>query len=157
MRIIVELAFVLITKPNDPCLLMIQFCSRNIPVNTQNITLLKPFLKIAAFTALILGMIGAFVPVLPTTPFLILAAALSYKSSPKLRKWLLEHPVFGETIENYLQNRSISTSALRKALVTLWLCLLVSIMLVQHLWVTLFLLLTGGLVTIYLLRLNRGK
>ncbi len=136
---------------------MIQFCSINIPVNTQNITLLKPFLKIAAFTALILGMIGAFVPVLPTTPFLILAAALSYKSSPKLRKWLLEHPVFGATIENYLQNRSISTSALRKALVTLWLCLLVSIMLVQHLWVTLFLLLTGGLVTIYLLRLNREK
>ncbi len=136
---------------------MIQFCSINIPVNTQNITLLKPFLKIAAFTALILGMIGAFVPVLPTTPFLILAAALSYKSSPKLRKWLLEHPVFGATIENYLQNRSISTSALRKALVTLWLCLLVSIMLVQHLWVTLFLLLTGSLVTIYLLRLNREK
>lgn len=102
-------------------------------------------------------MIGAFVPVLPTTPFLILAAALSYKSSPKLRKWLLEHPVFGATIEDYLQKRSISTTALRKALVTLWLGMLVSILLVQKLWVTVFLLLTGGLVTIYLLRLNREK
>ena len=136
---------------------MTQFYCRNIPVSFTNAILLKPFLKIAAFTALVLGMIGAFVPVLPTTPFLILAAALSYKSSPKLRKWLLEHPVFGATIEDYLQNRAISTSTLRKALITLWLCLLVSIILVQNTWVTLFLLLTGGLVTIYLLRLNRNK
>jgi len=102
-------------------------------------------------------MIGAFVPVLPTTPFLILAAALSYKSSPKLRKWLLEHPVFGATIEDYLQKRSISTAALRKALVTLWLGMLISILLVQTLWITILLLLTGGLVTLYLLRLNREK
>lgn len=114
-------------------------------------------MKIGAFIALALGMIGTFVPVLPTTPFLILAAALSYKSSPKLRKWLLEHPVFGVTIQNYLQNRTISTSALRKALVTLWLGMLVSIILVQKLWVTVLLLLTGGLVSLYLLRLNREE
>lgn len=129
----------------------------NIPVKVINDTLLKPFLKIAAFTALVLGMIGAFVPVLPTTPFLILAAALSYKSSPKLRRWLLEHPVFGATIQDYLQNRSISTTALRKALAMLWLCMLVSIWLVRNLWVTLFLLTTAGLVTMYLLRLNRKR
>lgn len=135
------------------CLLSIQ----EFPWKFLIIPLLRPFLKIAAFTAVILGMIGAFVPVLPTTPFLILAAALSYKSSPKLRKWLLEHPVFGTTIEDYLQKRSISTAALRKALVTLWLGMLVSSLLVQNLWVTIFLLLTGGLVTIYLLRLNRGN
>ena len=117
--------------------------------------MLKPFLKIGAFIALALGMIGAFIPVLPTTPFLILAAALSYKSSPKLRKWLLEHPIFGATIKNYLQNRTISRTALRKALITLWLGMLLSIILVQKLWVTVLLLLTGGLVTIYLLRLKR--
>lgn len=100
-------------------------------------------------------MIGAFVPVLPTTPFLILAAALSYKSSPRLRQWLLEHPVFGATIQDYLQKRAISTTALRKALIMLWLCMMISIWLVQNLWVTLFLLTTGGLVTTYLVRLNR--
>jgi len=100
-------------------------------------------------------MIGAFVPVLPTTPFLILAAALSYNSSPTLRRWLLEHPVFGAAIQDYLQNRSISTTALRKALVMLWLGMLISIYLVQNFWVTIFLLTTAGLVTAYLLRLNR--
>ncbi|MFN2355464.1 MAG: YbaN family protein [Desulfopila sp.] len=130
---------------------------KNIPVILTSSTLLKPFLKIAAFMALLLGMIGAFVPVLPTTPFLILAAALSYNSSPKLRRWLLEHPVFGATIQDYLQKRSISRTALRKALTMLWLCMLVSILLVQNLWITLFLITIGGMVTIYLLRLHRNE
>lgn len=116
---------------------------------------LKPFLKVAAFASLSLGLIGAFLPVLPTTPFLILAAALSYKSSPRLRRYLLEHPVFGVTIRNYLHNRAISHTALRKALITLWLGLLLSILLVQNVWVTVFLVVIGGLVTLYLLRLNR--
>jgi len=117
--------------------------------------LINILLKLAAFTSLALGLIGTLLPVLPTTPFLILAAALSCKSSPKLRRWLLEHPVFGATIRDYLQTRSISTSTLRKALLMLWLCLLISILLVQKIWIAFFLLVTGLLVSIYLLRLNR--
>ena len=117
---------------------------------------LRSIMKIAAFLCVGLGIIGAFLPVLPTTPFLILATVLSYNSSPKLRQWLLEHPVFGDTIQNYLDNRSISTTALRSALITLWLCLVVSIWLVSKLWVTITLLVIGGLVTLYLLRLKRS-
>ncbi len=116
---------------------------------------MKILLKLAAFTSLALGMIGALLPVLPTTPFLILAAALSYRSSPRLRRWLLEHPVFGATIRDYLQNRSISISTLRRALLMLWLCLLISILLVQKVWIAVFLVVTGLLVSLYLLRLNR--
>lgn len=116
---------------------------------------MKILVKLAAFTSLALGMIGTLLPVLPTTPFLILAAALSYKSSPRLRRWLLEHPVFGVTIRDYLQKRSISTSTLRRALLMLWLCLPISILLVQNVWVSVFLVLTGLLVSIYLLGLNR--
>lgn len=115
-------------------------------------------MKIGACLCIGLGVVGAFLPILPTTPFLILATVLSYNSSPKIRQWLLEHPVFGDTIQNYLQNRAITVSALRSALVTLWLCLFLSIVLVGNFLAGTALTVTGGLVTLYLLRLKRvGK
>ena len=115
----------------------------------------RALLKIGACICIGLGVIGAFLPILPTTPFLILATVLSYNSSPKIRRWLLDHPVFGDTIQNYLENRSITITALRSALVTLWLCLFVSIYLVSNIWVGTMLLVIGGLVTLYLLGLQR--
>ncbi|MFW2369148.1 MAG: YbaN family protein [Desulforhopalus sp.] len=117
--------------------------------------IVRALLKIGACICIGLGVIGAFLPILPTTPFLILATVLSYNSSPKIRRWLLEHPVFGNTIQNYLENRSITVTALRSALVTLWLCLVVSIWLISSIWVGIMLLVTGGLVSLYLLRLQR--
>jgi len=115
----------------------------------------RALLKIGACICIGLGVIGAFLPILPTTPFLILATVLSYNSSPKIKRWLLDHPVFGDTIQHYLENRSITITALRRALVTLWLCLLVSICLISNIWVTTILLVIGGLVTLYLLGLQR--
>lgn len=117
--------------------------------------LMRVVLKIGACICIGLGVIGAFLPLLPTTPFLILATLLSYNSSPKIRQWLLDHPVFGETIQNYIENRSITIPALRSALVTLWLGLLISICLVSNIWVGTLLLVIGGLVTLYLLGLQR--
>lgn len=115
----------------------------------------RTLLKICACICIALGIIGAFLPVVPTTPFLILATVLSYNSSPKIRRWLLEHPVFGDTIQNYLEDRSITVKALRSALVMLWLCLGVSTWLIGNVRVGTMLVVTGGLVTIYLLRLKR--
>lgn len=114
-------------------------------------------MKIGACICIGLGVIGAFLPVVPTTPFLILATVLSYNSSPKIRRWLLTHPVFGSTIQNYLENRSIAITTLRRALVLLWLCLGVSVWLVGSAWGKSILLVIGGLVTLYLLRLKRVR
>lgn len=115
----------------------------------------RALMKIGACICIGLGVIGTFLPILPTTPFLILATVLSYNSSPKIRRWLLEHPVFGTTIRNYLETRSISVRALRSALITLWLCLALSVWLVSSFWLGAMLLVTGGLVSRYLLGLQR--
>jgi uncharacterized membrane protein YbaN (DUF454 family) len=120
-----------------------------------NQPLVKLLTKFAAYICLVLGAIGIFLPVMPTTPFLILATILSFKSSPKLRRRLLKHPVFGSTIRNFLRNRAITTSALRVALISLWLCLIMSIWLIHNFWLTWVLVAIGLAVSFYLLSLNR--
>lgn len=58
-----------------------------------------------------IGIIGVFLPVLPTTPFMILAAALFARSSPRFEKWLLDHPRYGKPLTDWRQNGAISRPA----------------------------------------------
>ncbi len=60
--------------------------------------------------ALVVGLIGIPLPVLPTTPFLLLAAALWARSSERLLVWLLTHRRFGPPIVSYRRNGNISTA-----------------------------------------------
>ncbi len=116
----------------------------------------KLLLTSAALACVLLGLIGAVLPLLPTTPFLILATILSFNASPKLRRWLLRHPLFGPTIRNYLRHRAISRTALRNALLTLWLCIGLSCYLVASSPPLIALLLGIAIgVSIYMLRLKR--
>jgi len=63
---------------------------------------------IFGFTALILAIIGIILPLLPTVPFLLLAAFCFARSSEKIHKWLLNHPKYGPPIHNWQNSGSIS-------------------------------------------------
>ena len=64
-----------------------------------------------AYVSIGLGAIGAFLPLLPTTPFLLLAAWSAAKGSPALHRWLYEHPRFGGALIAWEQQRAVSTRA----------------------------------------------
>ncbi|OLP46508.1 YbaN family protein [Rhizobium oryziradicis] len=59
----------------------------------------------------VLGVIGIFLPLLPTTPFMILAAGLFARSSPRFERWLLDHPRFGQPLADWRKQGAISTRA----------------------------------------------
>lgn len=72
---------------------------------------MKHFYFALAWVSFVLGLIGAFLPVLPTTPFLILSAFLFSKSSPRFHVWLLSLPVAGDGIRDWNENKIIRPRA----------------------------------------------
>lgn len=74
----------------------------------------------AGILAVGLALIGIVIPVLPTTPFLLLAAACFVRSSERLYAWLIHHRVFGEHIRHYREHRAVTLQAKLVALGLLW-------------------------------------
>jgi uncharacterized protein len=67
--------------------------------------------RFAAMTALALGLLGTALPVLPTVPFLILAAWAAGKGWPRLQHWLLNHPKYGPYIRNWRERGVVPRKA----------------------------------------------
>ena len=68
-----------------------------------------------------IGSVGIFVPVLPTTPFLLLGAACFVRSSPRLHGWLLRHHRLGPYVAGFVDGGGMPARAKRVSLVVLWL------------------------------------
>jgi len=80
----------------------------------------KWFLIAVGIISVGLGLLGVFIPMLPTTPFLLLAAGCFMRSSQRLYDWLIHHKWFGEYIRNYREYRAIPLRAKVVTLVLLW-------------------------------------
>ena len=113
----------------------------------------KTILVIFGSLSLVMGITGIFLPILPTTPFLLLAAALFARSSERLYVWLINHKIFGEYIRNFREDKAISLQAKIISISTLWLFMSYSIFfIVSHRWYLQALLASIALgVTIYIL------
>ena len=86
----------------------------------------KALLLAAGTVSLAFGAIGIFLPILPTTPFLLLSAACYLRSSERMHKWLLGNRWFGEYIKNYQAGRGIPLKTKIVAMTFLWAAILYS-------------------------------
>jgi len=101
-----------------------------------------------------LAILGIFLPLLPTVPLLLLAAACFARSSQRFHSWLLQHPYLGPMIRGYLDGQGIPLKSKICAISMVWVTIPVSALLLTDLyWVKVTLLAIGCGVTIYLLRL----
>jgi len=102
--------------------------------------------------AVVGGVVGIFLPLLPTVPFLLLAVACFARSSERFHCWLVEHNHLGPLLRDYLRGAGIPLRAKRLAIVMVWISFPTSAFLfVRDFWLQLLLLATAAAVTVYLL------
>lgn len=104
--------------------------------------------------ALVIGAIGLFLPVIPTTPLILLAAACYYRGSDRLHTWILSSRWFGETIKNYQEGRGLTRDTKVWAISMMCLMILISAwFFVSSLFVRVAIICVAIGVTVYLVRL----
>lgn len=100
-----------------------------------------------------LGVIGIFLPVLPTTPFLLLAAWCFMRTSPRFYNWLVSHPKLGKYLVYYLEGKGIPLKAKIYSIVLMAIGMSFTIYWVPLIEVKILLPLVGVLVALYIVRL----
>lgn len=101
-----------------------------------------------------LGVVGMFLPLMPTTVFLLLAAYCYSRSSEKFHNWLLNNRLCGSYIRNYKSGKGISVKQKVSTILTLWLSIGISMMFVGNIWVRLMLAAIAIGVTIHLIMIK---
>ncbi len=102
---------------------------------------------------LALALVGIVVPILPTTPFLLLAAACYARASTRLYAWLLGQPTLGPIIERWRRSGSMAPGIKRRALIVVIVTFAVSIALVGDLPVRAGLAAFGAVLLLFLARI----
>ena len=111
---------------------------------------------------LVLGIIGIVLPVLPTTPFLLLAAACFSKSSKRVHNWLLNNRILGSYIRNYQEGKGMPLKVKVFTISMLWITMMITVFIFIHIfWIQVILIIIAIAVTIHISLIrpkkNRGK
>lgn len=113
---------------------------------------IKAVLLMVGWLSVVLGVIGIFLPVMPTTPFLLLAAACFMRTSPRFYHWLVGHPQLGKYIVYYLEGKGIPLKAKVYTIILMALGMGITMYWVPIIEVRIILPLIGGLVALYIVR-----
>ncbi|TDI81060.1 MAG: DUF454 domain-containing protein [Caldithrix sp.] len=133
--------------------------NENISQNSAEYTTFYRYLYlISGFLLVVIGVIGIFLPILPTTIFLILASACFVKSSPQANEWLRNHKILGTYIKNYQDKSGLTIKAKVFNVALLWIMILSSAyFFTEELFIKLLLLAIAIGVTIHLLMIKTKK
>ena len=113
----------------------------------------RAILVVVGTLSLVLGLIGIVVPVLPTTPFLLVAAACYARASTRLYGWLLGRPTFGPIVADWRRSRSLPAGVKPRALALVALTFGASILIVDEMLIRAGLAGAGPLLAVFLHRI----
>jgi len=117
----------------------------------------RAFMTTCGVLCLVLGAIGVFVPLLPTTPFVLLAAVCFSYSSRRIYGWLRRTAFFGEFITNFEEKKGIPRSLKVKSIIFVWVSLSISMFVIQALWAYILLGVIGIAITIHVLMIRTKR
>ncbi|WP_412519308.1 YbaN family protein [Staphylococcus simulans] len=104
-------------------------------------------------SAAIVGFIGIIVPLLPTTPFLLLAAVCFSRSSERFNRWLVSTKVYGEYVESFKRDRGFTLKKKFKILLSLYIVIAFSLYMLDNFYIRIALLIMVTFQTIVLFTL----
>jgi uncharacterized membrane protein YbaN (DUF454 family) len=129
-----------------------------VPMSPQLKIMYKPIFIVLGIISVALGVLGIFLPVLPTTPFLLLATALFAKSSEKLYRRLLDNKYLGNYIKDFQEHRSIKLRIKIISISMLWISITCSALFaVKILWLQILLFAIAVAVSIHILSFKTRK
>ena len=115
----------------------------------------KVLFVISGTLFLVVGVIGIFIPLLPTTPFLLLTAACYIRGSKKFYNWLIKNRWLGDYIKNYQDGKGIPLNVKIITIIILWLTIIISIILfVSNLIIQIILFFIAIGVTIHIIKIK---
>jgi len=117
--------------------------------------IIKVFFMMSGYFFLGLGIVGIFVPLLPTTPFLLLSAACFFRGSDKLYYWISHHKIFGKYVTNYHKHKAIPKRAKIFSITLLWITIISSAtFFIPLFWVKIMIFIVAIVVTIHIVSLR---
>ena len=126
-------------------------------MNKTSNKILKLILIITGSLFVVIGIIGIFIPLLPTTPFLLLAAALFARSSEKFYMLITNNKWFGAYIKDYNEGKGIRLKVKISAIIILWISIIISVLFLKLLILKLSLMFIAVLATTYIISIKTVK